>query len=494
MLLTPDLCVIGGGSAGLSVAAGAARLGVSVVLVDAGIAADGPLAGVMGGDCLHTGCVPSKALLAVAAQAAAVRAAAGPAIQAGPPRIDFSAVMERVRAAQATIAPHDSVERFTALGVTVLPGTARFESARDVIVTARQGGGLTVVRARRVVIATGSQPRLPPVPGLDQVPVLTSTTVFTLTELPRHLGVFGGGPQGVELAQAFRRLGAEVTLITGGALLPKEDADLVTCVRHRLLEEGIVLREGGALRRADPSGTAIRLTLEDDTSLTVSHLLAATGRSPHTAGLGLAEAGVAFGAEGIWVGRGFRTSNRRVYAVGDVAAPHGQPGPRLTHLAGWQAGQVIRAILFRLPGGVRGPVPRAVWTDPELAWVGLTESAARARYGTGVRVVTAGFDGNDRAVTEGQTDGLCKLVLIRRRLLPGWRLAGAGVVGHRAGDLLPVLTLAVQGRLSLTALAGQILPYPSRSEVVRAAAAAAVGPAVFSAPVRSVVRLLRGLP
>lgn len=496
MLLTPDLCVIGGGAAGLTVAAGAARLGASVVLVDAGIAADGPLAGVMGGDCLQAGCIPSKALLAAAAQAAAVRAACGPAVQAGAPRIEFAAVMAQVRAAQKAIAPHDSVERFTALGVTVLPGTARFESARDVIVTARQGGGLTVVRARRVVLATGSQPRLPPVPGLDQVPVLTSETLFTLSELPLHLGILGGGPQGVELAQAFRRLGAEVTLIAAGRLLPKEDGDLVACIRQRLQTEGVVLHEGPGLRRADVSGTAIRLTLQGDTSLTVSHLLAATGRVPRTAGLGLAEAGIAFDGNGIAVGRGYRTSNRRVYAIGDVAALHGQPGPRLTHMAGWQAGQVIRSVLFHLPGQTRCPVPRAVWTDPELAWVGLTEAEARDRFGAGagVRVVTAGFEANDRAVTEGQTDGVCKLVLVRRRLLPGWRLVGAGVVGAGAGDLLPVLTLAVQGRLRLTQLAAQIVPYPARADVVRSAAAQAVGPVVFSAPVRALVRLLRGLP
>lgn len=494
MLLTPDLCVIGGGAAGLSVAAGAARLGVSVVLVDAGIAAEGPLAGVMGGDCLQAGCIPSKALLAAAAQAAAVRAACGPAVQAGVPRIEFAAVMAQVRAAQTAIAPHDSVERFTALGVTVLSGNARFESARDVIVTARQGGGLTVVRARRVVLATGSSPRLPAVPGLDQVPVLTNETIFTLSELPLHLGVLGAGPQGVELAQAFRRLGAEVTLMAPGRLLPKEDADLVACVRQRLQTEGVTLCEGPGLRRVDASGTAIRLTLQNDFSLTVSHLLAATGRVPRTAGLGLAEAGIAFDDNGIAVGRGYQTSNRRVYAIGDVAALHGQPGPRLTHMAGWQAGQVIRSALFHLPGQTRCPVPRAVWTDPELAWVGLTEAEARGGFGDGVRVVTAGFDANDRAVTEGQTDGVCKLVLVRRRLLPGWRLAGAGVVGKGAGDLLPVLTLAVQGRLSLTQLASQIVAYPARADVVRAAAALAVGPVVFSAPVRGLVRLLRGLP
>ncbi|WP_019645497.1 dihydrolipoyl dehydrogenase family protein [Novispirillum itersonii] len=489
MLLTPDLCVIGGGAAGLSVAAGAARLGASVVLVDAAIATEGPLAGVMGGDCLLTGCVPSKALLAVAQKQ----------MQAGAGRLDWSAVMTQVRAAQATIAPHDSVERFTALGVTVLSGTARFESARDVIVTVH-GGGLTVVRARRVVIATGSLPHRPVIAGLDQVSALTSETLFNLTELPLHLGILGGGPQGVEMAQAFRRLGAEVTLITDGPLLPQEEPALVSCLRHRLIEEGVTLREGTGLRRVDPSGTAIRLTLGDDAALTVSHLLLATGRVPRTAGLGLAEAGIAFDAAGITVGRGFRTTNRRVYAIGDVAAPDGEPGPRQTHMAGWQAGQVIRAALFRLPGTTAVPVPRAIWTDPELAWVGLTEAEARRQSGAAaVRVVTAGFEANDRAVTEQRTDGHCRLVLVRRQIwpgirLPGWRLAGAGAAGAGAGALLPVLTLAVQGTISLAVLASQIVPYPSRAEVVKAAAAQAVGPLVFSAPVRAIVRLLRRLP
>ncbi|MGC2857021.1 dihydrolipoyl dehydrogenase family protein [Novispirillum sp. DQ9] len=465
-LLEADVCVIGAGSGGLSVAAGAAQLGVRTVLVERG---------AMGGDCLNTGCVPSKALLAAAHAAQAARDAAALGVVARP-EIDFAAVHRHVHGAIAAIAPHDSQERFEGLGVTVLREDARFLDARTL------RAGAVTVRARRFVLATGSRPLVPDLPGLARVPFLTNETVFTLTERPRHLIVLGGGPIGCELAQAFRRLGAQVTLVARSRLLPREDPDLGAMVAARLRREGVEVREHASAHAVEPDAEGVALAVGGH-RLTGSHLLVATGRRPTVEGLGLEAAGVVVEARGVRVDGRLRTSNRRIFAVGDVAG-QGQ----FTHLAGHHAARVVRAMLFRLPGGGGAAIPRVTYTDPELAQVGLTESQARAEHGDGVRVLAAPFADNDRARCEARTDGLLKVVTTRRG-----RVLGAGIVGAAAGDLLVPWILAVDGVVPLRALAGMVVPYPTRGEVTKRAAGAYYKESLFSPRSRAVVRFLMGL-
>lgn len=461
-----DVCVIGAGSGGLSVAAGAAHLGVRTVLIERG---------AMGGDCLNTGCVPSKALLAAAHAAQAARDAAALGVAARP-EIDFAAVHRHVQGTIAAIAPHDSQERFEGLGVTVLREDARFVDARTL------RAGAVTVRARRFVLATGSRPLVPDLPGLARVPFLTNETVFTLTERPRHLLVLGGGPIGCELAQAFRRLGAQVTLVARSRLLPREDPDLGAVVAARLRREGVEVREHASAHAVEPDGEGVALTAGGH-RLTGSHLLVATGRRPTVEGLGLDAAGVVVEARGVRVDGRLRTSNRRIFAVGDVAG-QGQ----FTHLAGHHAARVVRAMLFHLPGGGGVAIPRVTYTDPELAQVGLTESQARAEHGDGVRVLAAPFADNDRARCEARTEGLLKVVTTRRG-----RVLGAGIVGAAASDLLVPWILAVDGVVPLRALAGMVVPYPTRGEVTKRAAGAYYKESLFSPRSRAVVRFLMGL-
>ena len=322
--LTPHLCIIGAGSAGLSVAAGAAQLGADVVLVEKG---------EMGGDCLNTGCVPSKALLAAGKAAQQGRNAGRFGVTFHEPEIDFAAVGAHVHGVIAQIAPHDSVERFEGLGVTVLRERATFIDRRTV------QAGSTLVRAKRFVIATGSTPAVVPIPGLEDVPYLTNESEFDLTERPRHLVVIGGGPIGCEMAQAHRRLGSRVTVLEKFTIMPKDDPELVGVVRDRLKDEGVDIREGADVTRIE--GGEGELTVHvDGEALACSHILVATGRAPTVGGLGLEAAGVAYSGKGIPVDRRLRTSNRKIYAIGDVTG-----GYQFTHQAGYHAGIVVQNAL-----------------------------------------------------------------------------------------------------------------------------------------------------
>ena len=407
-----DICVIGGGSGGLSVAAGAVQMGASVALFERG---------AMGGDCLNHGCVPSKALLAAAKAAASVAGAAGFGIDADLTAIDRRRVAAHVRAVIAAIAPHDSVARFTGLGVEVIAAPGRFVDARTVT-----GGGVTV-RARRMVIATGSRPMVPPIAGLDQVAYLTNETIFDLEETPRHLIILGGGPIGIEMAQAHRRLGAAVTVVEMARIMVKDDPVLVDMLRTRLVAEGIDLREGVAVTAVAHDGAGdggeVVVTVTDGDGATQqlrgSHLLVAAGRRPNLEDLDLDRAGVEAGRGGITVDRGLKTSNRRVYAIGDVAGPY-----QFTHLAGYHASVVLRNALFRLPARVNyDALPWATYTEPELAQVGLGEAAARDRHGR-IEVLEAGFDENDRARAEGKPLGM-----VRAMVRPNGRVVGAAILG-----------------------------------------------------------------
>ncbi|MCA3358038.1 MAG: FAD-dependent oxidoreductase, partial [Roseomonas sp.] len=378
-ILHADLCIIGAGSGGLSVAAGAAQMGASVVLIEKHL---------MGGDCLNTGCVPSKALLAAAHAAHAQRNPGQFGIASHEPALDFAKVHQHVHGVIAAIAPHDSVERFEGLGVTVIQAPASFTGPAEV------QAGTHRIRARRFVVATGSSGAIPPVHGLGDIPYLTNETIFGLTEKPDHLLVLGGGPIGIEMAQAFRRLGARVTLVERAAILPRDEPEPVTILRDALIREGITLHEGIEVVAARQTSLGVELELRGNAGPVLvqgSRLLVAAGRKPNTAGLGLEAAGIEFTPRGITVDQRLRSSNRRVFAIGDVSG-----GPQFTHIAGYHAGIVIRNALFGLPAKVDyAALPWVTYADPELAHVGLTEAAAR-EAGHHVATLLQPLAGNDR--------------------------------------------------------------------------------------------------
>ncbi len=469
-----DLCIIGAGSAGLSVAAGAAQLGLSTVLIERG---------AMGGDCLNNGCVPSKALLAAGKRAAGHRHGNIPGIEAHEPSIDFAAVKDHVASTIATIAPTDSQERFEGFGIRVIRESARFTGPDRV-----QAGDQTI-RARNFVIATGSIAAIPPIPGLDPEKVLTNETIFDLRERPDHLVIIGGGPIGIEMAQAHRRLGCRVTVLDMGPILPRDDARNVETLRGILREEGIDIREKISIAGVAHNKDGVRLTIEgaggERSEIVGSHLLVAAGRRPNMDGLDLEKAGIKFGRTGIETDARLRSSNRRAFAVGDIAG-----GPQFTHVAGYQAGIVIRNICFRLPAKVNySHLPWVTYTDPELAQTGLTEQEARKTHGDGVRVVEWPLAENDRAIAEKTTEGRIRVIA-----LTNGRIVGASIVGPHAGEMIGMWALAISRGLKMGAIAGMILPYPTLAESGKRAAGAWFTPTLFSDRTRRLVSWLKRLP
>lgn len=468
-----DICVIGAGSGGLTVAAGAAQLGAKVILVEAS---------EMGGDCLNHGCIPSKSLLAAAHAAGAAKVAASFGVSYPAPTIDRAAVARHVAEVIAGIAPHDSVGRFEGLGVTVIQERAAFTAPNAIEVGGKR------ITAKRFVIATGSTPLVPSIAGLQSIPYLTNETIFAVTEPIEHLVVIGGGPIGVEMAQAQARLGARVTVVEMARLLPKDDPELVTYVRRALLEDGIRLCEGTSVVRVEkaPGGVHLHLAQNDGATeiVSASHLLLAVGRRPNTDGLGLDKAGIDLAGSAIQVDARLRTSNKKVFAIGDCIG-----GPAFTHVAGYHGGIVLRNILFRLPAKVNADLlPWVTFSDPELAYVGLSETAARARF-KDVRVEKLDLAANDRARTERRTDGLIKIVL-----RANGQILGVGIVGPHAGELLAPWCLAIARGLKLSAMAGLFLPYPTLSEISKRVAGNFYAPRLFSPGVRALVRgLLRFL-
>ncbi|MEM9050168.1 MAG: FAD-dependent oxidoreductase [Pseudomonadota bacterium] len=467
-MLEADLCVIGAGSGGLSVAAGAAQMGSRVVLVERG---------KMGGDCLNYGCVPSKALLASAACAQAMRDAGPFGIAPATPQVDYAAVMAHVHAVIAAIAPHDSVERFEGLGVTVVQAEGRF-TAPDQL-----QAGETRIKARRFVIATGSAPRIPPIPGLAETPYLTNETIFAQTAQPEHLIIIGAGPIGMEMAQAHVRLGSRVTVIEGAKALGRDDPEAAALVVGRLRAEGVEILEETAVERIAPINPGLRVTAAGR-EIVGSHLLLAAGRSPNTEGLGLKAAAVRFDDKGIFTDSGLRSSNKRIFAIGDATR-----GPQFTHLAGYHAGMVVRAALFRLPVRAQlSHIPHVTYTDPELAQIGPTEAAARRSHKKGLEVWRVAYSGNDRAQATRQTDGFAKLITLRGRIV------GATIVGADAGEVMGPLALAVANRMRVGALAGMVAPYPTLGEIPKRLAGQYYVPRLFeSALVKRIVGLLARL-
>lgn len=462
-----DICVIGAGSGGLSVAAGAVQMGARVVLIEAG---------EMGGDCLNAGCVPSKALIAAAKAAEAQRSGARFGIVAVEPVVDFGAVKDHVAAVIAQIAPVDSQERFEGLGVRVIRAFAKFTGPRDV------AAGDHIVRARRFVIATGSRPFVPPIEGLETVPYYTNETIFAAREKPAHLIVIGGGPIGMEMAQAHRRLGCEVTVIEGAKALGREDPEMASVILEALRGEGITLLEGqGVVRLAGGPG-AVEVALADGTVVTGSHLLMAVGRKVSLDGMGLDVAGVAHTPKGVTVNDSLRSTNRRIYAVGDAAG-----GLQFTHVAGYHAGIVVRQAVLGLPAkATMRAMPRATYTEPELAQVGLTEVEAQAAHGAALTVVRAEFHHNDRALAEAKTKGLIKVMIVKGRPV------GASIAGPQAGELVALWALAISSRLKMSAIAGIVAPYPTLGEVSKRAAGAYFSPKLFdNAALKRLVRFVQ---
>ena len=466
--LKVDICVIGAGSGGLSVAAGASQMGASTVLIERG---------KMGGDCLNYGCVPSKALLAAGHAAQAVRGAGRFGVRAAAPAIDSGGVYGHVRGTIAAIAPNDSVERFEGLGVKVIASPARFTGPREI---AADG---TRITARRIVIATGSSPAVPPIAGLKDVPYLTNETIFDLGQVPAHLIVIGGGPVGIEIAQAHRHLGARVTVVEMFSIMANDDPELVDVVRARLAGEGIDLREGVTVARVEKAGNGVAVVIAGNGAedrVQGSHVLIAAGRRPNVDGLDLETAGIAYSPAGIQVDARLRTTNRRVFAVGDVAG-----GYQFTHMAGYHAGIVLRNALFRLPAKVdTRAVPWVTYTAPELAQVGLTEDRARKQAGD-IRVLRWPFAENDRARAERETDGLVKVITT-----PRGRILGAGIVGAHAGELIHAWVLAIGQKIKIGAVAGMIAPYPTLGEANKRAAGSFYTPALFGERTKRIVRFL----
>ena len=469
-ILTPDVCVVGAGSAGLVVAAGAAQLGLEVVLVERA---------TMGGDCLNFGCVPSKALIAAARVAQAQRSGAAFGIAAVEPKVDFGKVMDHVAQVIATIAPNDSVERFEKLGVRVLAEEARFTGRRTL------QAGPHRITSRRIVLATGSRPALPPIRGLADVPYLTNETLFSNRTLPDHLIVIGGGPIGLEMAQAHRRLGARVTVLEAGAFLAKDDPELSAIVVARLASEGVALRGLVRIERIERAATGVAVFLEGGDRIDGSDLLVATGRTPVVDGLDLDKAGIAHTRDGITVDGALRTNNRNVWAIGDCNGLYA-----FTHMAGYEASLFIRGALFRAPARLdTAIVPWATYTDPELAQVGLSEARARALHGDTIKVLRWTLVDNDRAQTERTTDGMVKAVTDRHG-----RILGAAIAGPQAGELIQPWCLAIARRLKIAALASFVPPYPTLGEASKRAAGSAFTEALFGSRTRMLVRLLARLP
>jgi len=461
-----DICVIGAGSGGLSVAAGAVQMGARVVLLEGH---------KMGGDCLNYGCVPSKALIAAGKQAHTVFKG-GFGVAPAEPVVDFAAAKDHVRNVIATIAPLDSQDRFETLGCTVIREYGRFISPTEV------QAGDTVITARRFIIATGSAPFVPPIPGIDDAPYYTNETIFDLRTRPDHLIIIGGGPIGMEMAQAHRRLGSRVTVIEGAKAMGKDDPEMAAVVLDALRGEGIEIIEGAQAQRI--SGTAGAITVETGAgTFQGSHLLMAVGRKVNLDKLDLAKGNVAHD-RAIKVDDTLRsTTNRRVYAVGDCAG-----GLQFTHVAGYHAGVIVRSCVLGLWWAKASTrhIPWATYTDPELAHVGLTEADAKKQHGINLTVVRFPYHENDRAIAEGKTRGLIKV------MVAGGRPVGATIVGAHAGELIGMWAMAIANRQKMTAIANTVLPYPTLAEINKRAAGAYFSPTLFDNPkIKTLVRLVQ---
>lgn len=465
--ITTDICVIGGGSGGLSVAAGGVQMGARVVLLEGH---------KMGGDCLNYGCVPSKALIAAGKHAYAMTSGAPFGVTPVTPQVDYALAKDHVARVIAGIEPHDSVERFESLGVKVISEYGHFISRTEV------QAGETVIQARRFVISTGSSPFVPPIPGLDKLRYYTNEDIFQLREQPEHLIIIGGGPIGMEMAQAHARLGSKVTVLEGLKALAKDDPELAAIALDRIRAEGVEIIEGAMASEVSGSEGAIKVHTKDGPNYAGSHLLMAVGRKANIDKLNLEKAGIKTHRTGITVNASMKTSNKRVYAIGDVAG-----GLQFTHMAGYHAGVIIKSALFGLPSKAStAHIPWATYTDPEIAQVGLTESEAREKHGDALEVTRFDYAENDRARAELATTGLVKVMIVKGRPV------GASIVGAQAGELIQIWALVIANKLKIGAVAAMVSPYPTLGEINKRAAGAYYTPRLFESKfVKRVVRFVQ---
>jgi pyruvate/2-oxoglutarate dehydrogenase complex dihydrolipoamide dehydrogenase (E3) component len=466
-----DICVIGAGAAGLSVAAGCSQMGARVALFEKG---------EMGGDCLNVGCVPSKALLAAGHAAHGIADAARFGVDAGVRTIDWGRVSAHVHGVIETIAPVDSVERYEGFGVRVIQAEAKLVGKREV-----EGGGVHVT-AKFIVLGTGSSPAVPPIPGLAESPYLTNETIFSLESRPEHLVVLGGGPIGCELAQAHARLGCKVTVIEAAEPMGREDRDAAEVVLASMRRDGITVHartKATAVETTTDGGIRVSVEGPDGSdSLEGSHLLVAVGRRVSFDGLGLEAAGVTIDERGHpRTGLDLRcTGNDRIFVIGDAAG-----GAQFTHLAGSHASVVIKRALFRLPARAETAiVPRVTYTDPELAQIGPTQAELEEQK-IKHQVLRWSLEENDRAIAEDDREGFVKLLVD-----PKGRILGATLVGTGMGETVSMLVLAISKKMKVGDIAAIMIPYPTRSEIVKRAAGSWYTPKLFGERTRMIVRFL----
>ncbi len=461
-----DIGIIGGGAAGLTVASGSAQLGAKTLLIEN--------EEKLGGDCLHYGCVPSKTLIHSARVYHLMKS--GPRF--GLPRVEvppvvFGDISRRIRSVIDTIQQHDSEERFCSLGARVEFGQARFVDERTVVLNGRKR------RAKTWVIATGSSPIVPPIPGLDETPHITNREIFYLDHLPESMIFLGAGPIGVEMAQAFNRLGSRVTVVDRAEqILPREDPDFAAVLSDVLEVEGVRFVLGSAIETVRDRGGFREVTVSDargkQRTLQAQTLVVALGRRANVDGLGLEEIGVAYTPRGISVDDRLRTSHKHIYAAGDVNG-----GFQFTHAAGYEGGIVVTNAVFRLPRKVDYTfLPWCTYTEPELASIGMNETAAREK-GIAYTVIQESFKDNDRSLAEAETVGSVKMLLDGKE-----KPIGVQILGPRAGDLVAEWAAVLNGRVKLSTLAAAVHPYPTLAEINKKVAGSYLSPKIFSEKVQ----------
>jgi len=467
-----DICILGAGSAGLSIASGAAQLGRSVVLFEAA---------KMGGDCLNYGCVPSKALIAAGKHAHAFSTGEVFGVKVEKPVVNFETVKAYIQGVIDHIAPHDSQERFEKLGCTVIREWASFKDQNTV------ESDTTEVKAKRFVVAVGSRAAAPPIPGLADTPYLTNESIFSVEKQPKKLLIIGAGPIGLEIGQAFKRLGSDVEIVDIAKPLQQAEPDHTQVLVDALTKEGVVFHTPAKTKLIRKTKMGVAIDFEDGSSLTGSHLLVAAGRTPNLDGLALENAGIEYDRRGIDVSVSLRSSNKRVYAAGDVAKGMGG----LTHAAGYHAGQLIRNFYFSPPfmGDMLGKanttrMPAVVYSVPELASIGMTEAKAK-EAGHDVRCVSWHFEENDRSIAEHSGNGGVKIVATKKG-----KILGASVVGESAGEIIHMISVAMTNKVKISGLAQIISPYPTRSEAVKRAASSWYTDALFSERTRKIAGFL----
>jgi pyruvate/2-oxoglutarate dehydrogenase complex dihydrolipoamide dehydrogenase (E3) component len=466
-----DICIIGAGPGGLTVAAVATQLGLKTVLVENH---------KMGGDCLNYGCVPSKSLLATARIANIFRMADQFGIQSIEPKIDFAKVHTHVQNVINTLAEHDSVKRFTELGVKVIFGDGKFVNKKIFKVNDQE------IQAKYFVIATGAKANIPPIPGLDKVKFFTNETIFSLTEKPSHLMIIGGGPIGCELGQAFALLGVKISILDLGNILPNDESDLVNILKKQLLHNGIAIYENIKIDKITSSSEqAIEITFTEKEqqphNIQGSHLLIATGRKVNLQSLNLAAAKVKFNEKGITVNKRLRTSNKKIFAIGDAVGQF-----QFTHVANYHAGIVIKNIMFRIPAAVNyHALPWVTYTEPELAHVGITEKEVQKKN-IAIKITEANLTEIDRAQIEHQTLGRIKVITNLRG-----RILGVSIFGKNAGELITPWILAIQNKMTIKAFVQIIIPYPTMSEIHKLIANTYYKKAFFSDKTKKFVKFLQ---